>query len=157
MNVPSRLTAASGGTACLEHLRRTVAPSLLRLCTRSYQASAAAAAQPQFDYDRYYYNTSEYDSGGGGRISPPAVDTEGSSTVRGVQWVFIGSPNAKKHVYAEMISKLVDVPHISITSLLRQDLSPHSPIYKQVGLISCEFVVSFDVLLRFEVLLYCVV
>ena len=41
INVPSRLTAASGGTACLEHLRRTVAPSLLRLCTRSYQASAA--------------------------------------------------------------------------------------------------------------------
>uniref|UniRef100_A0A7C8YFK6 adenylate kinase n=1 Tax=Opuntia streptacantha TaxID=393608 RepID=A0A7C8YFK6_OPUST len=133
MNVPSRLTAASGGTACLEHLRRTVAPPLLGLCTRSYQASAAAAAQPQFDYDRYYYNTSEYDSGGGGRISPPAVDTEGSSTVRGVQWVFIGSPNAKKHVYAEMISKLVDVPHISITSLLRQDLSPHSPIYKQIA------------------------
>ncbi|KAJ8449595.1 hypothetical protein Cgig2_005617 [Carnegiea gigantea] len=129
----SRLTTPGGGSAGLEHLLGTVTTPLLRLCSRLYQTSAAAAAQPQFDYDRYYYSACDYDSGSGVILPSPAVDTEGSTPVRGVQWVFIGSPNAKRHVYAEMISKLLEVPHISITSLLRQDLSPHSPIYKQIA------------------------
>lgn len=47
--------------------------------------------------------------------------------------MFIGNPNAKKHIYADMISKLLHVPHISISTLLRQDLNPHSPLYKQIA------------------------
>lgn len=133
MTALSRLTTPGGGSAGLEHLLGTVATPLLHLCSRFYQTSAAAAAQPQFDYDRYYYSASDYDSSSGVIIPSPAVDTEGSTPARGVQWVFIGSPNAKRHVYAEMISKLLEVPHISITSLLRQDLNPHSPIYKQIA------------------------
>ncbi|XWS51387.1 hypothetical protein CRYUN_Cryun12cG0172200 [Craigia yunnanensis] len=61
------------------------------------------------------------------------ADTEGSVPLRVVQWAFIGSPRAKKHVYAEMLSKLLEVPHISIASLVRQELSPHSNFYKLIA------------------------
>jgi adenylate kinase len=49
-----------------------------------------------------------------------------------VQWVLIGDPGAKKHVYAEKLSKLLEVPHISMGTLLRQELNLNSSVYKQV-------------------------
>ena len=61
------------------------------------------------------------------------ADSEGSGPNRGVQWVFIGIPGAKRHVYAVRLAKLLEVPHISMASLVRQDLSPRSSLYKQVS------------------------
>ncbi|KAL5724783.1 adenylate kinase [Ranunculus cassubicifolius] len=51
----------------------------------------------------------------------------------GVQWVFIGNPGAKKHLYAEKLSQLLQVPHISMASLVRQELNPSSSLYKQIA------------------------
>ncbi|KAF2305963.1 hypothetical protein GH714_009172 [Hevea brasiliensis] len=52
---------------------------------------------------------------------------------RGVQWVLIGDSGAQKHVYAEKLSKLLQVPHISMGALLRQELNPSSSLYKQIA------------------------
>ncbi|KMS99193.1 hypothetical protein BVRB_2g047080 [Beta vulgaris subsp. vulgaris] len=119
-------TTSSGGLRRLLHLSR---PLYHLPIVRPYgiAVAAAAAVQPQFDFDDDYKNN-----------PPPvtdaaAVDTESSRPLRGVQWVFIGNPNSKKHIYADMISKLLQVPHISISTLLRQDLHPHSPLYKQIA------------------------
>ena len=67
-------------------------------------------------------------------------DSEGCVTGRGVQWVILGDPMAKRHVYADRLSKLLDVPHISMGTLVRQELSPHSFLYKQVRLYICMYV-----------------
>ncbi|XP_048494600.1 probable adenylate kinase 7, mitochondrial isoform X2 [Beta vulgaris subsp. vulgaris] len=140
MAVLSRLsTTSSGGLRRLLHLSR---PLYHLPIVRPYgiAVAAAAAVQPQFDFDDDYKNN-----------PPPvtdaaAVDTESSRPLRGVQWVFIGNPNSKKHIYADMISKLLQVPHISISTLLRQDLHPHSPLYKQEildQLVDIDLVVNF--------------
>lgn len=107
---------------------------LLQLATtRSYATSAFATAQPQLDHDYYhhYYDKNQQKEW----EAIPMADTEGAFPMRGVQWVFIGKPGARKHVYAEKVSKLLEVPHISIGSLVRQDLSPSSSLYKRVGVL----------------------
>jgi adenylate kinase len=131
----------------------TASPPLYRLArlalSRFYSGCASAAAQPQSDY--YYGAESE-------RLAAAAAmaDSEGSVPNRGVQWVFIGSPGAKRHVYAVRLAKLLEVPHISMASLVRQDLSPRSSLYKQVSaflLSLCFFVYLF--LKLFSVFLLC--
>lgn len=59
--------------------------------------------------------------------------TEGCISGRGVQWVILGDPMAKKHVYADRLSKLLQVPHISMGTLVRQELHPQSFLYKQIA------------------------
>ncbi|XP_028771410.1 probable adenylate kinase 7, mitochondrial [Neltuma alba] len=61
------------------------------------------------------------------------ADTEGSASERGVQWVMIGEPGSKRHVFAERLSKLLEVPHISMATLLSQELSPRSSLYQQIA------------------------
>uniref|UniRef100_A0A7N0V7P3 adenylate kinase n=1 Tax=Kalanchoe fedtschenkoi TaxID=63787 RepID=A0A7N0V7P3_KALFE len=68
-----------------------------------------------------------------GEESEPVMDSEGSVSGKGVQWVVIGDPGTKKHVYASRLSKLIRVPHISIGSLVRQELSPRSELYQQIS------------------------
>ncbi|KAJ4841641.1 hypothetical protein Tsubulata_034072 [Turnera subulata] len=106
--------------------------SLRRLATRAY---GSAAALP-YDYDDYYYSDAEEDAYHHHQSRLPAAakaETAASAWGRGVQWVLIGDPGAKKHVYAEKLSKLLEVPHISMGALLRQELHPHSSLYKQVA------------------------
>lgn len=109
-----------------------VAPSVARRLLglglgRSYGSASAA----QLDYD-YYYEEEENLGHGDRRQAKPMVDSEGWVPERGVQWVVIGDRSAKKHVYAERLSKLLEVPHISMGTLVRQELNPRSSLYKQV-------------------------
>ncbi|KAK9684291.1 hypothetical protein RND81_10G199500 [Saponaria officinalis] len=132
MGTLSRLSATITGVHI--HALRHSPPLITR--RHHIAACSAAAAQPQFDYDLLHmYNNYDDDDDGGERTNPPvaALNTDSLRPYRGVQWVFIGNPDAKKHVYAEMMSKFLHVPHISITSLLRQDLNPNSPLYKQIA------------------------
>lgn len=117
---------------------KLAAPLLLHLrrITLSRSFGAAAAAQPQFNVD--YHPESEYEPLRGSATAP-MVDSEGSAPSRGVQWVFIGNPGANKHVYAGKLSKLLQVPHISIASLVRQDLHPRSSLYEQVSCVQLSF------------------
>jgi 2-phosphoglycerate kinase len=51
---------------------------------------------------------------------------------RGVQWVFLGCPGVGKGTYASRLAKLLQVPHIAMGDLVRQELSYATPIAKQV-------------------------
>ncbi|KAL5581323.1 hypothetical protein UlMin_013765 [Ulmus minor] len=108
-----------------------VAPSLARrflgvVARRSY---GSAAAQLHYDSDDYEVEDHEWEL----ENRRPMADAECWVPARGVQWVVIGDRNAKKHVYAERLSKLLEVPHISMGSLVRQELSPCSSLYKQIA------------------------
>ncbi|GMP80786.1 hypothetical protein CsSME_00035766 [Camellia sinensis var. sinensis] len=105
--------------AALRRLIPAAQPEALRrlgfIDSRAY--GSASAAQLQYDYDYEEYSD----------------DSEGSIPGRGVQWVIMGDPLAKKQVYAERLSKLLRVPHISMGSLVRQELHPQSSLYKQIS------------------------
>ncbi|KAL0351122.1 UNVERIFIED_CONTAM: putative adenylate kinase, mitochondrial [Sesamum radiatum] len=61
-------------------------------------------------------------------------ESDGWETLgRGVQWVIMGDPMVRRHVYAERLAKLLDVPHISMGSLVKQELNPNSPLYKKIA------------------------
>ena len=106
------------------------APLLSRLTdffVSRFYFNSATAAQPQPD-DDYYYNYKLPR-----RYGPiPMSESEAFVPTNPVQWSFIGNPSAKRHVFARRISKLLQVPHISISTLVCQDLNPRSSLYKQV-------------------------
>ncbi|XP_023530515.1 probable adenylate kinase 7, mitochondrial [Cucurbita pepo subsp. pepo] len=115
----------------LSHLC-TVARSL-RHCHKSPIARRAYGSAAAVDYD-YYEDDEEFERVSGDRSQGRAmVDSRGWVPRRGVQWVVLGDPGAKKHVYAERLSKLLEVPHISMGSLVRQELNPRSSIYQQIA------------------------
>ncbi|KAJ8752545.1 hypothetical protein K2173_005434 [Erythroxylum novogranatense] len=101
-------------------LRRFVQLSVFRLY------SSIGAAQLQLDPDEYD------DIKCRDPLGKVVTDTEGDVPVR-VQWSFIGYPHTKKHVFAERLSKFLKVPHISMASLVRQELHPRSSLYKQIA------------------------
>ncbi|KAF4385774.1 hypothetical protein F8388_010330 [Cannabis sativa] len=109
-----------------------VAPSFARRLIglgsrRAY--GSASAAQVQYDY----YDDEEEWGHEDRRQVKSLVDSEGFVPGRGVQWVVIGDRTANKHVYAERLSKLLEVPHISMGTLVRQELNPRSSLYKQIA------------------------
>ncbi|GMH06831.1 hypothetical protein Nepgr_008671 [Nepenthes gracilis] len=98
---------------------------------RSYGASAAAQFEYDFDDDNdEFFDPRWVDLRR--RIPKPMVGGERSEEDGGLQWVIMGEPGTKKHVYAEWLAKLLDVPHISMGSLVRQELNPGSSIHKQI-------------------------
>ena len=99
---------------------------------------SAAALELDYDYEYYEYEQAHRDQ----RPAQPKLDVDGSVTERGVQWVLIGEPGVKRHAYAERLSKLLEVPHISMGNLVRQELNPHSSLYKQVPF-SISFLLEF--------------
>lgn len=99
----------------------------LRNAARSRPYASAAAA---LSYDYYYEEEEEH---GFHEEASARIGRAGSAPRRGVQWVLIGDPGVKKHVYAEKLSKLLEVPHISMGSLVRQELNPSSSLYKQIA------------------------
>lgn len=109
---------------------RTAVPSAARQMglsplSRSY---GAAALQVEYDFD----DEDGRDLYGGRHRILPVSEPSGSVPDRGVQWVVMGYPGAQKHLYAARLSKLLEVPHISMGSLVRQELNPRSSLYKQV-------------------------
>ncbi|KAJ0977003.1 hypothetical protein J5N97_012477 [Dioscorea zingiberensis] len=67
------------------------------------------------------------------RLPVPASASCAEEEERGVRWVFMGSPAAQKHVYATRMAALLDVPYISMGSLVRQELHPRSTLYKKIA------------------------
>ncbi|XP_057995960.1 probable adenylate kinase 7, mitochondrial isoform X5 [Hevea brasiliensis] len=110
-----------------------VAPLLYRLLTVFRLYTTAGAAQPQLDPDYYYYNdNSNYRERSRNRLAKaPMADSESSVPRRGVHWAFIGYPRIKKRMYVERLSELLEVPYISMASLVRQELNPGTSLYKQ--------------------------
>ncbi|KAF2311465.1 hypothetical protein GH714_024056 [Hevea brasiliensis] len=112
-----------------------VAPLLYRLLTVCRLYTTAGAAQPQLDPDYYYYNdNSNYRERSRNRLAKaPMADSESSVPRRGVHWAFIGYPRIKKRMYVERLSELLEVPYISMASLVRQELNPGTSLYKQIA------------------------
>lgn len=128
--------------AGIRHLRRAPETGLLaRLVGLSVsQRRPFAAAALQCDYDDGHSEEV-------GRLwASPKAEEAAAETVRGVQWVLIGDPGVQKHVYAARLSRLLQVPHISMGSLVRQELNPRSSLYKQAAFLSQSF--FFSVLAR---------
>ncbi|XVF13935.1 hypothetical protein REPUB_Repub09cG0012700 [Reevesia pubescens] len=114
-----KLRVASAASSVMNPLRRGL---------RAF-GSAAALELDFDDYEYYEYEQAHRDR----RLAQPKVDVDGSAPERGVQWVLIGEPGAKRHAYAERLSKLLEVPHISMGSLVRQELDPYSSLYKKIA------------------------
>uniref|UniRef100_A0A2P2KIW6 adenylate kinase n=1 Tax=Rhizophora mucronata TaxID=61149 RepID=A0A2P2KIW6_RHIMU len=113
--------------------------------------STAGAAQPELDPDYYHYG--QYNDSDScepsGTTSMALADAGTLVPVRGVQWAFIGSPCTKKHVFAEILSKFLEVPHIYMATLVRQDLHPRSSLYKQIATaVNCGELVPEDIIFK---------
>ncbi|XP_047314143.1 probable adenylate kinase 7, mitochondrial [Impatiens glandulifera] len=91
---------------------------------RSYGSSAAL--QLQDDDDDYYEDQNN-------EFNPTRDNSQSSVPRRGIQWVIMGNPLAKKHLYADRLSKLLQVPYISMGTLVRQELQHSSSLYKQIA------------------------
>lgn len=98
---------------------------------RKFLSHRAFGSAVQYNYD---YDDSDFDDDENyGLCKANAMaDTQGCSPPRGVQWAMIGEPASKRHFFAEKLSKLLDVPHISMATLLSQELCPRSSLYRQV-------------------------
>ncbi|TKY63088.1 adenylate kinase 7 [Spatholobus suberectus] len=101
---------------------RTAAPPLKALGLRPNRGFGSAAAV------QCYYDDDEEE-----REPRGVLDAQGCTPERGVQWVMIGEPGAKRHLFAQRLSKLLEVPHISMATLLSQDLNPRSSLYQQIA------------------------
>ncbi|KAG9447155.1 hypothetical protein H6P81_013283 [Aristolochia fimbriata] len=122
--------------AGLCHLRGPASSALRRLRLGLSPARSFGAAALQCDYD-YYYDYEEEERIRGPskdrlRLGPRA-DACGTIPPRGVHWVLIGTAGAQKHLCAQRLAKLLEVPHISMGSLVRQELNPRSSLYKQIA------------------------
>ncbi|MBA0675578.1 hypothetical protein Goari_017115 [Gossypium aridum] len=121
--------------ACLPKLRLATATvvsvsTFLKPLRQGLRSFGSAAALELPDEDVYYeYEQAHRDR----RSAQPKIDVDGSATDRGVQWVLIGEPGVRRHAYAERLSKLLEVPNISMGTLVRQELNPHSSLYKQIA------------------------
>lgn len=129
-----KLRLASAASSVVNPLRRGL---------RAF--GSAAALELDYDYDYYEYDHAHRDR----RQTQPMIDVDGSAPERGVQWVLIGEPGVKRYAYAERLSKLLEVPHISMGTLVRQELDPHSSLYKQVSF-CISFLINLDLFLSFS-------
>ncbi|XP_006298261.2 probable adenylate kinase 7, mitochondrial [Capsella rubella] len=91
--------------------------------------SFGSAAALEFDYD----SDDDYLYGDDRRFAEPRLGLDGSGPDRGVQWVLMGAPGDWRHVFAQRLSKLLEVPHISMGSLVRQELNPRSSLYREIA------------------------
>ncbi|KAH7292121.1 hypothetical protein KP509_29G052600 [Ceratopteris richardii] len=106
--------------AAFRQVRKLCSPLLsgsIKQCERAF--SAAAVAMQDFEYWELPL--------------PVLQDTHGQSTGRGPQWVFLGTSGVKKSSYAGRLAKLLDVPHISMGSLLRKEASLDNPLAKELA------------------------
>lgn len=110
------------GIAAAPLLRYGAAPGIAMAPLRRYGAAAAALID---DDDDYWENDRA--------SSVMAPEADGHTIGRGVQWVFIGSPGLGKSAYASKVSKLLNVPHISMGNLVRAELRVESSLSKQLS------------------------
>ena len=112
-------------------ISRTAVRSLLRrIAPPPWARSFSAAAALPYESDWEQEGDEVLDRKSTARL---ATNAWGEMEGRGVQWVFMGSPGAKKHLYANRLAELLEVPYISMGTLVRQELDPTSSLYIKVG------------------------
>ncbi|GJN39800.1 hypothetical protein PR202_gb28942 [Eleusine coracana subsp. coracana] len=102
--------------------------SASRAAHRRHAASAAAAVED------YWSDWEEEEEEKRAVASAPAAETcPGGDEPRGVQWVVMGRLGPQKHAHAARLAEVLDVPYISMGTLVRQELSPASQLYKKIA------------------------
>lgn len=121
---------------------------LLRLATRSllsrhaltpsaHRGLSASAALVEDYYWSDWEEEEEEEAARRARASAPAPGTDpADGGPRGVQWVVMGRPGPQKHAHAARLAEVLDVPYISMGTLVRQELNPASLLYRKVGSVS---------------------
>ncbi|URE44250.1 adenylate kinase, partial [Musa troglodytarum] len=109
-----------GALAARSLARRVFAPPPMH--RRSFGAAALAEVEYWTEWEEEEH---------GRYAAAAATDACGEREPRRVQWVFMGSPGVQRHVYATRVAELLDVPYISMGSLIRQELNPSSSLYKK--------------------------
>ena len=102
---------------------------LRRIAPPPWARSFSAAAALPYESDWEQEGDEVLDRKSTARL---ATNAWGEMEGRGVQWVFMGSPGAKKHLYANRLAELLEVPYISMGTLVRQELDPTSSLYIKV-------------------------
>jgi hypothetical protein len=98
---------------------------------RGLASSAAALAEDDYWSD---WEDEEEEARRRARASAPIPGTDPAGDgPRGVQWVVMGRPGPQKHAHAARLAEVLDVPYISMGTLVRQELNPASQLYRKVG------------------------
>ncbi|KAH7427575.1 hypothetical protein KP509_10G050100 [Ceratopteris richardii] len=105
----------------LRHTRKLCSTLLSNGKQQFQKAYSSAAAMRVQDFDYWELPL------------PVLQDTHGQKTGRGPQWIFLGSRGVKKATYAGRLAKLLNVPHISMGSLLREEALLSTPLSKEIG------------------------
>ncbi|XP_062196779.1 probable adenylate kinase 7, mitochondrial [Phragmites australis] len=106
--------------------RRAPAPAPAH---RRLAASAAALVE---DYWTDWEDEGEEDARRNASAPVAESDPAGGGP-RGVQWVVMGRPGPQKHAHAARLAEVLDVPYISMGTLVRQELNPVSQLYKKIA------------------------
>ncbi|KAL3675431.1 hypothetical protein R1sor_025379 [Riccia sorocarpa] len=107
--------------AAMSRLSRAELQSLMGLISHRSVRGMAGAAQAAVDV-------------GDWSLPIPLVeDLQKHNQGRGPQWVFLGCPGVGKGTYASRLSKLLDVPHIAMGDLVRNELKGSSPLSRQMS------------------------
>ncbi|KAL6658795.1 hypothetical protein ACP70R_002835 [Stipagrostis hirtigluma subsp. patula] len=111
---------------------RSLAPSLRALAPAHRGRGAASAAAAVEDYWTDWEEDEEEHERA--RAAAPAAEScPGGGGPRGVQWVVMGRPGPQKHAHAARLAEVLGVPYISMGTLVRQELSPASDLYKKIA------------------------
>ncbi|KAJ6808574.1 putative adenylate kinase 7, mitochondrial [Iris pallida] len=124
------ISRSAAATAAGSILRRIVSYPPPSSCP-ARSLSAAAAVEVDF-YDSEWEEEEERERGRR-RTPPTAKDMWREMEGRGVQWVFMGRPGAQKHAHATRLAELLEVPYISMGTLVRQELDPTSSLYMKIA------------------------
>lgn len=71
--------------------------------------------------------------------TPPPTPDPSSSESR-FQWVFLGCPGVGKGTYASRLAKLLEIPHISMGDLVRNEVKRQTTASEQVTTITRQLV-----------------
>ena len=100
---------------------------------RRLAASAAALAEDDACWTEWEEEEEEARRQRARASAPAAESCPADGGPRGVQWVVMGRPGPQKHAHAARLAEVLAVPYISMGTLVRQELSPTSSLYKKIA------------------------
>ncbi|VAI76276.1 unnamed protein product [Triticum turgidum subsp. durum] len=100
---------------------------------RRLAASAAALAEDDACWTEWEEEEEEARRQRARASAPAAESCPADGGPRGVQWVVMGRPGPQKHAHAARLAEVLAVPYISMGTLVRQELSHTSSLYKKIA------------------------
>ncbi|KAE8785572.1 Adenylate kinase, chloroplastic [Hordeum vulgare] len=127
-------TSAMAGLLRLAGAARSFSHALAPAAPHRRRLAASAAALAEDDSCWTEWEEEEEERRQRARASAPAAEScPADGGPRGVQWVVMGRPGPQKHAHAARLAEMLAVPYISMGTLVRQELSPTSSLYKKIA------------------------